>query len=70
MMMPWRWSNVSDTFKLARTNRNAWPAIRGFVYQVDLSILRWLELGDDDALELECGEDIDKIIPALSDAEA
>jgi hypothetical protein len=48
---------MSDRFKLARDDRDAWPAIRGFVYQVDASILRWLELGVDEAIELECGED-------------
>ena len=40
-------------------NRDAWGAIRGYVYQVDLTILRWLELKEDEILELEKGEDID-----------
>lgn len=43
------------------TNRDAWSTIRGFVYQVDLTILRWLSLKDNEILELEKGEDIDLI---------
>lgn len=39
--------------------RDAWFAIRGFVYQVQLTIERWLQLGPDERLELERGEDID-----------
>lgn len=42
-------------------NRDAWSTIRGFVYQVDLTILRWLSLKDNEILELEKGEDIDLI---------
>jgi len=42
-------------------NRDAWSSIRGFVYQVDYTILRWLELQTNDLLELERGEDIDVI---------
>lgn len=46
-----------------RSNRqnDAWATIRGFVYQVNLSIQRWLELGEDEAIELERGEDLDLI---------
>jgi hypothetical protein len=39
--------------------RDASPTIAGFVFQVNLTILRWLELRDGQGLELECGEDID-----------
>ena len=42
-------------------NRDAWSTIRGFVYQVDYTILRWLELKEDELLELERGEDIDHL---------
>jgi len=42
-------------------NRDAWSSIRGFVYQVDYTILRWFELQTNDLLELERGEDIDVI---------
>lgn len=40
-------------------NRDAWSTIRGFVYQVDTTILRWLDITDNEILELEKGEDID-----------
>lgn len=40
-------------------DRDAQVAIRGFVYQVDLTILRWLKLDDADLLLPERAEDID-----------
>lgn len=46
-------------------NRDAWPTIRGYVYQAELSIQRWLDLQPDEYLELECGEDIDKVQSAI-----
>ena len=49
-------------------SRDAWPAIRGYVYQVDLTVERWLRLGDDEVLELERGEDIDLVSRALAAA--
>lgn len=49
-------------FKTNRKN-DAWGTIRGFVYQVDLTIHRWLELKENDVLELERGEDIDLVRP-------
>lgn len=42
-------------------NRDAWHTIRGFVYQVNHTILRWVRLTESEALELERGEDIDTI---------
>ena len=42
-------------------NRDAHATIRGFVYQVDLTILRWLDLRTNQVLELESGEDIDLV---------
>lgn len=39
--------------------RDASASIRGFVYQVEMTILRWLELVPGQLLELERGEDID-----------
>lgn len=48
-------------------NRDAWSTIRGYVYQVDLTVKRWLELEDQQVLELECGEDIDIVSPAFLD---
>jgi hypothetical protein len=42
-------------------NRDAWGAIRGFVYQVELTIEKWINLKEDEILELEKGEDIDVV---------
>src|ERR1035437_8609372 len=39
--------------------RDAHAAIAGFVYQVTVTIQRWLTLGPGEHLELEAGEDID-----------
>lgn len=47
--------------------RDAWGSIRGYVYQVDLTIERWLTLPPGSALELERGEDIDTIQNAIRD---
>lgn len=47
-------------------NQDASATIRGFVYQVELTILRWLQLGDDQVLQLERGEDIDHITRAAA----
>jgi hypothetical protein len=41
--------------------RDASKAIRGFYYQIQLTILRWLELAPDAFLVCECGEDIDHV---------
>jgi hypothetical protein len=41
--------------------RDASPTITGFVFQVNVTILRWLELQENEHLELECGEDIDTV---------
>jgi hypothetical protein len=41
--------------------RDASDVFAGFVFQVDLTIQRWLELKDDEILELERGEDLDVI---------
>lgn len=50
----------------AINNRDAWSTIRGYVYQVDLTIKRWLNLKQNQILELECGEDIDIISHSLT----
>jgi len=52
------------------TNRDAWSTIRGFVYQVDMTILRWLDLKKEEILELERGEDIDIVESGISESEA
>jgi hypothetical protein len=46
---------------IANPNRDASDTIAGFVYQVDVTLLRWLNLQADEVLELERGEDIDTI---------
>lgn len=48
-------------------NRDAWATIRGFFYQANLTVLRWLYLDDNQELELERGEDIDLVTSALSE---
>lgn len=45
----------------APRDRDAWSTIRGFVFQADLTIERWLDLDTDQELQLECGEDIDTV---------
>src|SRR5437870_1068149 len=54
-----------NTFHLPR-DRDAFPTIRGYVYQVDLTIQRWLDLDDSQHLELERGEDIDLVSRAIA----
>jgi tetratricopeptide (TPR) repeat protein len=44
---------------LTSRSRDAWATIRGYVYQVDFTLLRWLSLGEGQQLQLERGEDID-----------
>jgi hypothetical protein len=51
-------------------NRDAWSTIRGFVYQVDVTIKRWIELNEGDILELERGEDIDIVHKDINNKEA
>jgi hypothetical protein len=46
-------------------DRDAWASIRGFVYQVDLTIRRWLDLASEEVLELERGEDIDLVSSSI-----
>ena len=49
--------------------RDAWAIIRGYVYQVEMTIMRWLDLADEELLELERGEDIDIVQTALNGVE-
>lgn len=53
--------NGTDTNFIEIPGRDASAVIRGFVFQVNLTILRWIELPADSRLELECGEDIDTV---------
>src|SRR5271170_3478685 len=41
--------------------RDAQPAIDGYVYQVVATVLAWLNLAENQHLELEAGEDIDVV---------
>lgn len=52
------------SFQLVR-DRDAWATIRGYVYQVDVTIDRWLNLQPGQVLELERGEDIDVVSDAI-----
>jgi hypothetical protein len=45
----------------SKPHRDAFATIAGFVYQVDVTILAWLNLQDKEVLELERGEDLDLI---------
>jgi hypothetical protein len=46
---------------VANPSRDAGPTIAGFFLQVNVSILRWIDLGPSQHLELESGEDIDTV---------
>jgi hypothetical protein len=41
--------------------RDAYATFAGYLFQVNGTILRWLELASADRLELEAGEDIDLV---------
>jgi hypothetical protein len=41
---------------ITQRQRDAWGSIRGYVYQVDATIERWLALSPDGVLELERGD--------------
>jgi hypothetical protein len=55
-------------FRVTRS-RDAYFVIRGFGYQIDLTIQRWLLLADRQVLELERGEDIDIVTRAVRSTE-
>ena len=57
---------MADRVYVLPRDRDAYSTIRGFVYQVDLTIRRWMDLGDDQHLELERGEDIDLVNRAIT----
>jgi hypothetical protein len=44
--------------------RDASATFAGYIYQVNVTIARWLDLLDGDWLELEAGEDIDTVVAA------
>lgn len=53
---------------ISNPERDAWKTIRGFVQQVDLTVLRWVQLPAGFVLELERGEDIDRIAAQIGPA--
>ena len=50
-----------------KPGRDASAAIAGYVYQVNVTVQRWLNLGPNEHLELEAGEDIDIVRRARAD---
>jgi hypothetical protein len=55
----------SQIFIISRDSRDATVVIRGYVYQVQTTLLKWIEQPPDQRLELEAGEDIDVVSEAL-----
>src|SRR5436190_11519947 len=51
---------------IANPRRDASSAIRGFYYQIQLTVKRWLELASNEELFCERGEDIEVISGQLS----
>jgi tetratricopeptide (TPR) repeat protein len=64
-----RESGLTSAF-IAIPGRDASAVIRGFVFQANLTILRWLELPENSRLELEFGEDIDTVQDGSPDGAA
>lgn len=54
---------------VTRPRNDAYATIAGFVFQVNLTILHWLQLSDREYLELEAGEDIDIVRQAADESE-
>lgn len=52
----------------AKPENDAYATIRGFVFQANLTVLQWLNLSEDEHLELECGEDIDTVGKTIGDS--
>lgn len=57
-----------SSFRIER-DRDAYFVIRGYRYQIDSTIMRWLDLDKNEHLELECGEDIDLVSTAMASPE-
>jgi tetratricopeptide (TPR) repeat protein len=57
---------LSHPFEISRQRRDATVVIRGYVYQVNATLLKWIELEPDQWLELEAGEDIDALQRAVT----
>jgi hypothetical protein len=56
----------SPPFVISRQRRDATVVIRGYVYQVNTTLLKWIGLEADQWLELEAGEDIDALQEAVA----
>src|SRR5439155_922643 len=56
----------SQPFVISRQRRDATVVIRGYVYQVNTTLLKWIGLELDQWLELEAGEDIDALQEAVT----
>jgi hypothetical protein len=52
---------------IASPENDAYATIRGFVFQTNLTVFQWLDLPENEHLELECGEDIDVVGKAIGD---
>ena len=55
---------------IENNNRDAWATIKGFAYQIDVTIWEWLSLSDNEYLLLENAEDIDRITDKLDNKDA
>lgn len=53
--------SLAEAAFVSDPRRDAHAAIRGFYYQVIVTVHRWLNLPADHELECECGEDIDEV---------
>jgi hypothetical protein len=53
---------------VTRPGNDAYATIAGFVFQVNLTILHWLQLSEGEYLELEAGEDIDLVRQAADES--
>src|ERR1700676_3781366 len=53
----------------ANPRRDAWFAIRGFYYQIQTTVQRWIHLASADVLQCESAEDIEVIRNAFVDGE-
>src|SRR5262249_54348776 len=53
----------------ATPKRDAWFAIRGFYYQIQTTVKRWIHLAPSDVLECEGAEDIEVLRNAFADGE-
>lgn len=58
---------MDDLGLVLTRDRDAHAVVRGFVYQIDVTLERWLDLADEDELQLEAGEDIDQLAGGLGD---